>query len=110
MQQIIGKVVNKERPSTQRRCYLLNTFAAFIYLIFTLLLITIEVLLNVPAVGKWPFIIASTLYLIYTFSFNIKSFKNLPLAILLSFVMSCFVVFLVVVIGVNFKFLIGGSI
>ena len=94
---------------------LLKIDAKFIalYYLFVFLIIASEILLGASEIEKWLFFIITILNCIVIFHqhylYAQKYYKNIILFLLYGILVNLFSVFFVVIIGVNFKLLAGGS-
>lgn len=105
---LMGKSMNVPKSGFKRVA--LNSAKLWIvYAVATALIIMLEVWFDAPLIGKWGFVLCSILYLAAELRISFIALENAYLAILVAFLSAAAGFFAVIVVGVNFKFLIGGS-
>jgi hypothetical protein len=92
-----------------RRCLAIDAFVGLIYLVVVLLLVTVEVAFEMQEFGRIPLLGASIALCLYVGVLHVRTNLNLFLSLLLAFFVICLTFIVALTVGVNFMFMIGGS-
>jgi len=100
---------NKGDISNIKRMATFESIAVAIYLLVACMIVLIEVKVENFSWLKYLFFLSTIIFFLFTVAVFIIHIRNRIAAILLSICSSLLFVYLVVVVGVSFKFFLGGS-